>query len=103
MLPFVLDLEAAQEIQDGITYFDRNPPGRGDEFRETVYSVIEFVRKHPQSGTPYRGRFRKRVVKGFDHTVFYVDYPDHIWVVSVYPVRRQPDTWMNRQPPTDPA
>jgi hypothetical protein len=103
MLPFILDDEATQEILDGVAYFNRKPPGRGREFREAVYEVIEFVRKFPQSGTPHLDRFRKRVVKGFDHTVFYVDYPDHIWVVSVYPARRQPDTWIDRLHPPDPA
>jgi hypothetical protein len=103
MLPFVLDLEAAQEIQNGVLYFDRNPPGRGDAFREAVYEVIEFVRTHPRAGTPYRAPYRKRFVKGFEHTVFYVDYPDHIWVVSVHPARSQPDTWIHRLHPTDPA
>jgi plasmid stabilization system protein ParE len=101
MLPFILDEKAAQEIEDGISYFDTNTPGRGDEFRDAVDSEIYLIRTHPKIGAVYRNQYRKRVVPKFGHSVFYIHYPDHIWIVSVYPAKREPDTWMTRQHPSD--
>ena len=40
MMPFELLPEAALEIREGIEYFDKEPPGKGVEFREAVYETI---------------------------------------------------------------
>jgi hypothetical protein len=101
MLPFILDELAAQEIEDGIAYFDTNPPGRGDEFRDAVYAEIALIRTHSKIGGVYRDHYRKRVVPKFGFSIFYVHYPDHIWIVAVYPAKREPDTWTTRQHPSD--
>ncbi len=65
-------------------------------------STIDVLRKHPKLGVHYIASIRKRIVHGFATTLFYIDYPDRIWIVAVSLAGRNPDYWLDRIP-SDPA
>ncbi len=96
MLPFDLHPDAADEIREGVRYYDQNPPGKGDEFREAVYDTISFVRKFSAMGTERANGGRTRRVLGFDWLIAYQETADGILVLAVFHAKRRPDYWATR-------
>lgn len=93
---------AEAEFEDAIGVYNAQRDGRGDRFRDAVRATVTLLRNHPKIGTPYRGVYRKRLVPNFPYLIFYAEYPDYIWIQSVYHASQQPDSWLDRElPPTD--
>jgi len=98
MLPFAFDPGALQDARAGVRHYNRKPPRRGREFQIAVKSTIGELRKYPKLGVPHIARIRKGIVPDFAATLFYIDYPDRIWIVAVSLAGRSPDYWLDRIP-----
>jgi len=104
MMPFELLPEAALEIREGIEYFDKEPPGKGVEFREAVYETIAFLRRFPKIGRARSCGARTRRVSGFEYMIayeifdsfIYVDRPNEVIVVAFAHDHRKPGYWKKR-------
>lgn len=98
MKPVVIGTAAAAEVEDDVEFYNARRPGKGDEFRDAVESALTAVGRYPKASSPYGRRYRKKLVTGFPHSVFYTEYPAYVWVAAVYHSSREPDAWMNREP-----
>jgi len=98
MKPIDLDSEAADEVREAIDYLEGQRPGCGDEFEQAVQDALDIISKQPKAFSPYRGRYRKFVIKKFGYLIYYVEFDDRVWVAAVANGRRQPDYWINRNP-----
>ena len=93
---------AEVEFEDAIAECESQRAGRGSRFRVAVRAAVNLIRSHPKIGTPYREPYRKRLVQNFPYLIFYVEYPEYIWIQSVYHAHQLPDAWLDRDlPPTD--
>jgi toxin ParE1/3/4 len=98
MKPVELDPEAAEELQEAINYLETSRPGSGEEFEQTVRAALDVIGKQPKAFSPYRGRYRKNVIKKFGYSIFYVEFDDRVWVAAFAHGKRRPDYWINREP-----
>lgn len=92
---------AADEFEADIDYYEGRSVASGDAFRDAVEAEVLLIRRHPKIGVPYRGGYRKRKVTGYPHLIFYVEYPNYVWIQAIYDGRRRPDAWLNRDLPLD--
>jgi len=88
--------EADNEFQEQIRYFDDQVAGLGDKFIADLESTMISIREFPESGAPVSRNLRKRILRVFRHSVFYVNAPDEIIIVAVAPHRRRPGYWRFR-------
>ncbi len=101
MKPVTLGPEAIAELAEASEYAESNWSGRGQRLLDSVERTIEFIRRFPQVGGIWRKtQFRKRIVPSFPYAVFYREFDDYIWIVSVAHQKRRPGYWRKRQPPT---
>ena len=98
MKPYRFLVEADQEFQEQIGYFDGSSTALGDKFIGEVDAAIRDIRQYPQIGSPVsRSRIvRQRVLHSFPYSVLYVDTPAEIVVVAVNPHKRRPGYWRKR-------
>ena len=88
--------DAEMEFQEQIRYFDEQVAGLGDKFIADLESTVASIREFPGSGAPLSPNLRKRVLRVFRHSVFYVDAQDEIIIVAVAPHMRRPGYWRER-------
>ncbi|HXI14548.1 MAG TPA: type II toxin-antitoxin system RelE/ParE family toxin [Thermoanaerobaculia bacterium] len=88
--------EAENEFQEQIRYFDEQVAGLGNKFIADLEFTVESIRAFPESGAPVSQNLRKRLLRVFRHSVFYVKTQDEIIVVAVAPYRRRPGYWRKR-------
>ncbi len=88
--------EAESEFQEQIRYFDEQFAGLGDKFIADVESTVASILDHPESGAPVSKNLRKRLLRVFRHSVFYVNAQDEIMIVAVAPHSRHPVYWRQR-------
>lgn len=103
MSRIVYDDDAHQEVVDGMDYYDGQQPGLGFDFYQELQGVVARVVQSPRIFPEFRrsGR-RKARLKRFPYTVYFTELPDGIWIAAVRG-DGQNDSWLTRQPPTDPA
>lgn len=99
MKPVLLHALARAEIRESVAFYNDARDGLGDEFAVEVEEAIVRIGQQPRAGAPYKRGYRKcRVSKRFPFMVFYYEYPDHVWVATVFHGSREPDAWMDRTP-----
>lgn len=98
MKPVELDPEAAEELREAVDYLEARRTGYGDEFEAAVHAALDLIGRQPKAFAPYRERYRKYVIRRFGYRIFYIEFDDRVWVASISHGRREPDTWMDREP-----
>ena len=96
MKPYRFLEDADAEFQEQIRYYDEQAAGLGDRFISDLEATVRSIREYPESGEATSTNLRKRVLRVFRHTIFYVNLPDEIIVVAVAPHRRRPRYWRRR-------
>ena len=95
MKPIEVDPGAEDEVREAIAYLESRRAGLGDQFEAEIRTAFDLIARQPRAFSPYR----KYVVPGFSYVIYYADLDDHVWVAAVPHTSRQPDYWINRQPP----
>ena len=99
MKPVIFHAEAEAEFRAAIAYYEQQRAGLGGEFRAAVEAAVEEIRRTPQAFAPHGNQgARKRLVRRFPYTIFYVELDEAIWVAAVAHQRRRPGYWASRSP-----
>ena len=88
--------EADSEFQEQIRYFDGQAAGLGDRFIADVDATVQEIRTYPDSGSPLSPILRKRILRVFKHSIYYVNQDDAVVIVAVAPQRRRPGYFRKR-------
>jgi toxin ParE1/3/4 len=100
--PLTIHAGAQAEVQTAIAYYDSQREELGLEFQIELERVFEKIQAMPQSALAVDQRgTRKRLLKRFPYTVYYVEFDDSIWIVAVAHQKRRPGYWNDRLPPTN--
>ena len=89
-------LAAAEDLSDGIDYYDRQQECLGERFYQAVLSTIDKIVRHPRAWFPLGGESRRCLVSGFPYGVYYRTGPGLITVLAVLDLRRSPEAWQER-------
>ena len=97
MKPVLFEQEALAELENAQAYYEKKLPGLGSRFAETVENGLWAIRRFPAVHPPHGpSGLRKKVLRQFPYTLFFLEVEAVIWIVAVAHQRRRPDYWKDR-------
>ncbi|MEW6234472.1 MAG: type II toxin-antitoxin system RelE/ParE family toxin [Candidatus Omnitrophota bacterium] len=99
MKPFIYHEEALQEIGQSARYYAEQRTSFGEEFKQAILDAEDIITRNPRIGVPISytaSAIRKFHLKRFPYSIFYYEYPDYIFIISIEHDRRRPGYWMDR-------
>jgi toxin ParE1/3/4 len=99
MKPVIFHPQAEEELVAVIDYYDNQRDGLGAEFQAEVEQATQRIAQLPTAGTLHNDAgVRKRLVRRFPYTIFYIEFDESIWIAAVAHQKREPDYWAHRHP-----
>ncbi len=97
MKPYRLHPEAFQEIDEAAAFYKERQPGLERRFLEALQDAITRIRRNPLLHRRVEGEVRKCRLLRFPYGVIYrLDGSDHVEILAVMHLRRQPGYWKSR-------
>lgn len=98
MKPVIIHIEAMEELDGAISYYENQNIGLGLDFLSEVEESISKIQQNPNLGTVYKltGLLRY-IIQRFPFLIFYAEFADFIWVVAIAHGKRRPEYWRKRQ------
>ncbi len=96
----VIAPEAHADLDDAYDWYETQRVGWGEDFLTRVEACIQAILRFPESHAPFRGQYRRALVRRFPYAVFYeYDYAsDTVTVYCVFHTSRDPRKWHRRLP-----
>ena len=99
MKPMTIHADADQEVWAAATYYESQRDGLGREFVHEFEAVVQAIQDAPGSPEPIDERgTRRRRLRRFPYTVYYVELDEMVWIAAVAHQRRRPGYWSRRKP-----
>lgn len=99
-LPYEFHPLADAELDEAVGYYEEIQPGKGLELAQQVESVIEQIRRFPDSAPITRGTVRSIVVQPstrWSYTLHYRVKAEGLRILAVAHQNRQPFYWFGRR------
>ena len=84
------------ELDDGKEYYEMEVIGLGKRFKQEVKRAINIIKKMPEIGSPESENIRRYILHKFPYKVLYSIEKDHIYVIAIAHLHREPMYWINR-------
>ena len=97
MKPVDFHEDAKEEIHNQIRFLETRTPGLGRRFLAEVVKASENIGSFPEVGAEVIPGIRKRTLKRFPHSLFYVEEETRILVLAVSHQRQRPSYWHKRR------
>lgn len=90
--------DAETEFTEAINYYEDQQRELGFDFSIEVYQTVQRIVANPESWTKVSNTLRRTLVQRFPFGVLYHfdSKADHIFIVAVTHLRREPDSWKDR-------
>ncbi|MCC5873750.1 MAG: type II toxin-antitoxin system RelE/ParE family toxin [Gammaproteobacteria bacterium] len=82
---------ARRDLMAGYRFYEKQAPGIGRYFLDTMYSDIESLRIHAGVHALYFGNYHRLLSRRFPWSVYYRVNADEIHVYAIFDSRRNPD------------
>ena len=92
----IFDDFAKIELDDGKEYYEMEVIGLGKRFKQEVKRAINIIKKMPEIGSPESENIRRYILHKFPYKVLYSIEKDHIYVIAIAHLHREPMYWINR-------
>jgi hypothetical protein len=96
MKPHGFHRDALEEYAQAAEYYVAISPGLGGRFYDEIERLISEVCRAPSLYRRFRGSVRRHFSTAFPFAILYEERPDHIRIVAVMPMHRDPDYWNSR-------
>jgi plasmid stabilization system protein ParE len=99
-LPYEFHPLAEAELDEAVVYYEEIQPGKGLELAQQVESVIDQIRRFPDSAPITRGTVRSIVVQPstrWKYTMHYRVKAAGLRILAVAHQNRQPFYWFGRR------
>lgn len=91
--------EASAELLDAMDWYDERQYGLGAELMTEVQRAVNKIEHDPGIGARFRNtKFRFYRVDRFPYLVYYQEFLDRVWIVTIAHERRRPGYWKRRKP-----
>jgi plasmid stabilization system protein ParE len=99
--PFRIEPEAAEELDQAVSWYESRRPGLGHELLVAVDDCLDFVGRWPGSGSlvpglPHEIAARRAPVRRFPYYVVYLETDSAIRILAFAHNRRRPGYWRSR-------
>jgi plasmid stabilization system protein ParE len=87
---------ASEDLQDGYRFYERQSPGAGDYFIDSLFSDIDSLALNGGIHPIYKPPFHRMLSKRFPYAIFYRMDGPLVIVYAVLDSRRDPK-WLDRR------
>lgn len=84
---------ARLELTEAFDYYEAAQPGLGEDFLREIEVCMELIRQWPEGWTSLSAKLRRCRTKRFPFGLLYEIRSDHIAIVAVADLRRDPQRW----------
>lgn len=88
--------EALEEYAEAAGHYAEISSELGGRFYDEIERLIGEACRAPQLYRRVRGPVRRHFSTVFPFAILYEDKPDHVRIVAVMPMHRDPDYWTHR-------
>ena len=96
MATYRLISEARDELNAGVSIYDSEYPGLGQEFAIEVRRLCRRIAEVPAAGFEIRPDVRRRIVRRFPYSVLYTLENGEVVVLAIAHQSRRPGYWKRR-------
>ena len=93
----VLRPAAAADIEDAISWYERQRPALGAEFLEAVNAALKVIAQKPRLAPLVQRQTRRSLIRRFPYAIYYRVEGDVVVVVACMHGRRNPSRWRSRR------
>ncbi len=94
----VFSPEAVLEFKEAESYYNRQVPQLGREFRAEIRAALPRIQAWPMSCPAERGDVRRLTLSRFPYKLLYSVEIDHLYIIAVAHQHRSPTYWTDRKP-----
>jgi plasmid stabilization system protein ParE len=87
---FVFHPQARTEIKETVAWYDRQGPGLGDRFQQTLEKPLSNIENHPLAYPKVRGGRRRILLRKFPYAIIYRPVGEMIYVFACIHHKRNP-------------
>lgn len=87
---------AQRELDEAISYYNKERAGLGSEFREEAWIAVQRIREFPDAWAPLGGRIRRCQLRRFPYGLVYEPTASVIVIIAVAHLHRRPEYWRAR-------
>jgi plasmid stabilization system protein ParE len=95
-MDLILRPAAAADVEEAFSWYERQRPGLGEEFLESVNAGLREIGAYPLRQAIIFRDTRRFLLERFPYAIFYRAYPNAIVVVACMHGRRDPLRWRQR-------
>ena len=97
MAVYRLISEARDELEVGVSFYDSEYPGLGQEFAIEVRRLCRLIAESPAAGLEVRPAIRRRILRRFPYSILYTLENDEVVILAVAHQSRRPGYWNRRE------
>ena len=87
---------ADQDFKETLAYYNHERDGLGYEFASEIQFAFEHISAFPHASPVFSKRSRRYIVRRFPYGIWYEIRPDHILVLAIMHLERNPTIWIKR-------
>lgn len=87
---------AESELSEAVAHYNNQEDGLGQQFVAEVKDATARILSFPEAWPRLSARTRRCVIKRFPYSLIYQLREDHVLIVAVMHMRREPQTWRSR-------
>lgn len=97
-LRVILRIEAQEELDEAIAWYDKRQKGLGGEFLSAVDAAIDVLRAAPKAWPLWRSDrpYRRYVMPRFPFILFFTEEEGALHVIAIAHTSRNPGYWVGR-------
>ncbi len=88
--------EAQSELIESARYYESQQDGLGHRFLDATETALVRIQQHPQSYREIEQGIRQCRILRFPYGLIYRIRADHVQIIAVMHLHRQPGYWHNR-------
>ena len=88
--------DAQAEFLDALDHYAKISPRLAERFYSEIERLIHEVCAAPQRFRKYDPPARRHLGRDFPYAVVYLEREDHIWIIAIMCLKRNPGYWHHR-------
>ena len=90
-MKIVIQSSALADLADGFDFYERNEPGLGSYFLDSLYADIDLLKFYAGIHMIRFGKYHRLLSKKFPYGIYYLVKEDSVVVRAVLDLRRDPE------------
>ena len=92
----IIHEDAERELREALEYYANISPALGVRFYREMEQLMTEVCSRPTLYREFDPPARRHFTDRFPYGVIYLVLPDHVWIVAIMNLHRQPGYWHQR-------